>query len=157
VIVALPSIKSHIRFSEHGLQWVLSAYALSYSGLLLLGERAADLLGRRRLFVTSVLLFTAAPLGCGVAWSPAALLAARVVQGVGAAVMTPTALSIISTTFREGPERNKALGIWGALGGIGATAAWLIDGRLSPAPAGGGSSSSTSRSGWRRLYCRCGC
>lgn len=140
VIVALPSIKSHIGFSEDGLQWVLSAYALSYGGLLLLGGRAADLLGRRRLFVASVLLFTAASLGCGVAWSPAALLAARVVQGVGAAVMTPTALSIISTTFPEGPERNKALGIWGALGGIGATAAWLIGGPLVSGP------------GWRWIF-----
>src|SRR4029077_10722312 len=117
-----------------------SAYALSYGGLLLLGGRAADLLGRRRLFVASVVLFTAASLGCGVARSPAALLAARVVQGVGAAVMTPTALSIISTTFPEGPERNKALGIWGALGGIGATAAWLIGGPLVGGP------------GWRWIF-----
>src|SRR4029077_4213350 len=117
-----------------------SAYALSYGGLLLLGGRAADLLGRRRLFVASVLLFTAASLGCGVAWSPAALLAARVVQGAGAAIMTPTALSIISTTFTEGSERNKALGIWGALGGIGATAAWLIGGPLVDGP------------GWRWIF-----
>src|SRR5262249_57865685 len=111
-----------------------SAYALTYGGLLLLGGRAADLLGRRRLFITGVLLFTAASLICGLAWSPAALLAARVVQGAGAATMTPTALSIITTTFPEGPERNKALGIWGALGGIGATAAWLIVGPLGDGP-----------------------
>jgi EmrB/QacA subfamily drug resistance transporter len=134
VLVALPSIQADIGFSEQGLQWVLSAYALTFGGLLLLGGRAADLLGRRRLFMTGVLLFTAASLVCGLAWSPAALLAARVVQGVGAAIMTPTALSIISTTFPEGPERNKALGIWGALGGIGATAAWLIGGPLVDGP-----------------------
>jgi EmrB/QacA subfamily drug resistance transporter len=134
VLVALPSIAADLGFSEQGLQWVLSAYALTFGGLLLLGGRAADLLGRRRLFMTGVLLFTAASLMCGLAWSPAALLAARVVQGAGAAIMTPTALSIISTTFSEGSERNKALGIWGALGGIGATAAWLIGGPLVDGP-----------------------
>jgi EmrB/QacA subfamily drug resistance transporter len=134
VLVALPSIGADLGFSEQGLQWVLSAYALSFGGLLLLGGRAADLLGRRRLFMVGVLFFTAASLLCGVAWSPAALLAARVVQGVGAAIMTPTALSIISTTFPDGAERNKALGIWGALGGIGATAAWLIGGPLVDGP-----------------------
>jgi EmrB/QacA subfamily drug resistance transporter len=134
VLVALPSIQADLGFSEQGLQWMLSAYALTFGGLLLLGGRAADLLGRRRLFMTGVLLFTAASLICGLAWSPAALLAARVVQGAGAAIMTPSALSIISTTFPEGSERNKALGIWGALGGIGATAAWLIGGPLVDGP-----------------------
>jgi EmrB/QacA subfamily drug resistance transporter len=134
VLVALPSIQADIGFSEQGLQWVLSAYALTYGGLLLLGGRAADLLGRRRLFMTGVLLFTAASLVCGLAWSPAALLAARVVQGAGAAIMTPTALSIIVTTFSDGSERNRALGIWGGLGGIGATAAWLIGGPLVDGP-----------------------
>src|SRR5215218_9276759 len=134
VLVALPSIQADIGFSEHGLQWVLSAYALTFGGLLLLGGRAADLLGRRRVFIAGVLFFTAASLMCGLAWSPAALLAARVIQGVGAAIMTPTALSIISTSFLEGPERNKALGIWGGLGGIGATAAWLIGGPIVDGP-----------------------
>jgi EmrB/QacA subfamily drug resistance transporter len=134
VLVALPSIAADLGFSEQGLQWVLSAYALTFGGLLLLGGRAADLLGRRRLFMTGVLLFTAASLICGLAWSPAALIGARAVQGVGAAIMTPTALSIISTTFPEGSERNKALGIWGALGGVGATAAWLIGGPLVDGP-----------------------
>jgi EmrB/QacA subfamily drug resistance transporter len=134
VFVALPSIGADLGFSEQGLQWVLSAYALTFGGLLLLGGRAADLLGRRRLFMAGVALFTAASLMCGLAWSEAALLAARVIQGVGAAIMTPTALSIISTTFPEGAERNKALGIWGALGGIGATAAWLIGGPLVDGP-----------------------
>src|SRR5690348_2924094 len=127
-IVALPSIGADLGFSKQGLPWVLSAYALTFGGLLLLGGRAADLLGRRRVFVAGVLVFTAASLLCGLAWAPAALLAARVIQGAGAAVMTPTALSIISTTFAEGSERNKALGIWGALGGVGATTAWLIGG-----------------------------
>jgi EmrB/QacA subfamily drug resistance transporter len=134
VLVALPSIGADLGFSEQGLQWVLSAYALTFGGLLLLGGRAADLLGRRRLFMAGVLAFTAASLLCGLAWSPAALLAARVVQGAGAAIMTPTALSIISTTFPEGPERNKALGIWGGLGAVGATAAWLIGGPLVDGP-----------------------
>jgi EmrB/QacA subfamily drug resistance transporter len=134
VLVALPSIQADLGFSEQGLQWVLSAYALTFGGLLLLGGRAADLLGRRRLFMIGVLFFTAASLLCGLAWSPAALIAARVAQGAGAAIMTPTALSIISTTFEEGAERNKALGIWGALGGIGATAAWLIGGPLVDGP-----------------------
>jgi EmrB/QacA subfamily drug resistance transporter len=134
VLVALPSMQADLGFSEQGLQWVLSAYALTFGGLLLLGGRAADLLGRRRLFMTGVLFFTAASLLCGLAWSPAALLAARVVQGVGAAIMTPTALSIIATTFPDGSERNKALGIWGALGGVGATAAWLLGGPLVDGP-----------------------
>jgi EmrB/QacA subfamily drug resistance transporter len=134
VIVALPSIKADLGFSEQGLQWVLSAYAITVAGLLLLGGRAADLLGRRRVFMVGVLFFTAASLLCGLAWSPAALLAARAVQGVGGAIMTPTALSIISTTFPEGSERNKALGIWGGMGGIGASAGWLIGGPLVDGP-----------------------
>jgi MFS family permease len=139
-IVALPSIGARLRFSGQGLQWVLSAYALTFGGLLLLGGRAADLLGRRRVFMAGAVFFTAASLLCGLAWSPTALLAARVVQGAGAAIMTPTALSIISTTFNQGAERNKALGIWGALGGIGATTAWLIGGPLVDGP------------GWRWIF-----
>ena len=133
-IVALPSIGADLGFPAQDLPWVLSAYALTFGGLLLLGGRSADLLGRRRVFMAGVLVFTAASLLCGLAWSPAALLAARVVQGAGAAIMTPTALSIISTTFPEGAERNKALGIWGGLGGIGATAGWLIGGPLVDGP-----------------------
>jgi EmrB/QacA subfamily drug resistance transporter len=139
-IVALPSIGTDLGFAKQDLPWVLSAYALTFGGLLLLGGRAADLLGRRRVFMAGVLLFTAASLMCGLAWSPTVLLAARVVQGAGAAIMTPTALSIISTTFTEGSERNKALGIWGGLGGIGATAAWLIGGPLVDGP------------GWRWIF-----
>jgi MFS family permease len=134
VFVALPSIKADLGFSEQGLQWVVSAYALTYGGLLLLGGRAADLLGRRRVFIAGIAVFTAASLLGGLAWSPAALLAARAVQGIGAATMTPAALSIVSITFAEGPERNKALGIWGALAGLGATAGWLIGGPLVDGP-----------------------
>jgi EmrB/QacA subfamily drug resistance transporter len=134
VIVALPSIGADLGFSDHGLQWVLSAYTLTFAGLLLLGGRAADLLGRRRVFMVGLLFFTLASLLCGLAWSPATLIAARAVQGVGAAIMTPTALSIVSTTFEEGAERNKALGIWSLTGAIGATAAWLIGGPLVEGP-----------------------
>jgi EmrB/QacA subfamily drug resistance transporter len=130
VTVALPSIEEELGFSAQGLQWVVSAYALTFAGLLLLGGRAADLLGRRRVFMVGLVLFTLASLLCGLAWSDEALIGARGFQGVGAAIMTPTALSIITTTFEEGSERNKALGIWGALGGIGATAAWLIGGPI---------------------------
>jgi EmrB/QacA subfamily drug resistance transporter len=134
VTVALPSIQRDLGFSEQSLQWVVSAYALSFAGLLLLGGRAADLLGRRRVFMIGVTIFTGASLLCGLSWSPGALIGARALQGVGAAIMTPTALSIIMTTFEEGAERNKALGIWGSLGGIGATAAWLIGGLLVDGP-----------------------
>ena len=134
VIVGLPSIGADLGLSEQGLQWVISAYALSFGGLLLLGGRAADLLGRRRVFMVGVVVFTAASLLCGLAWSDDALIAARALQGVGAAIMTPTALSIISTMFPEGSERNKALGIWGGMAGIGASAGWLIGGPLVDGP-----------------------
>jgi EmrB/QacA subfamily drug resistance transporter len=130
VVVALPSIQIDLGFSPSDLQWVLSAYALTFGGLLLLGGRAADLLGRRRVFMVGLAFFTLASLLCGLAWSPAALIIARGIQGIGAAIMTPTALSILTTTFEEGAERNKALGIWGSLGGIGGTAGWLIGGPL---------------------------
>ncbi|HEY4347099.1 MAG TPA: MFS transporter [Gaiellaceae bacterium] len=134
VTVALPSIQGDLGFSSQSLQWVVSAYALTFAGLLLLGGRAADLLGRRRVFMVGLVFFTAASLLCGLSWSPGALIGARAFQGVGAAIMTPTALSIIMTTFQDGSERNKALGIWGSLGGVGATAAWLIGGPLVDGP-----------------------
>ena len=133
VIVALPSIESALDFSAQSLQWVISAYALTFAGLLLLGGRAADLLGRRRVFMCGIALFTLASLVCGLAWSPGALIGARAVQGVGAAIMTPTALSIVSTTF-EGAERSKALAIWGMNGAFGATAGYLIAGPLVDGP-----------------------
>jgi EmrB/QacA subfamily drug resistance transporter len=128
VYVALPSIQDALGFSSTGLQWVMSAYLLSFGGLLLLGGRAADLLGRRRVFMAGVVLFGGSSLVCGLAWSGSALIAARAVQGVSAAVMAPTALSLLMTVFAEGPERNKALGIWGGIGGVGATAGLLIGG-----------------------------
>jgi EmrB/QacA subfamily drug resistance transporter len=134
VNVALPSIQEDLGFTAQGLQWVVSAYALTFAGLLLLGGRAADLLGRRRMFMVGLVFFTLASLLCGLAWSDEALIGARAFQGVGAAIMTPTALSIITTIFEEGAERNKALGIWGALGGLGGTAAWLIGGPLVDGP-----------------------
>ena len=130
VVVALPSIDADLGFSAGDLQWVLSAYLLSFGGLLLLGGRAADLLGRRRLFMAGTALFALASLACGLAGSVAMLITARVIQGVAAAIMTPTALSIVTTTFAEGAERNKALGIWAAIGGVGATAAWLVGGPI---------------------------
>ena len=130
VVVALPSIDADLAFSAGDLQWVLSAYLLSFGGLLLLGGRAADLLGRRRMFIAGVGLFALASLGAGLAGTSAALLTARAVQGVAAAIMTPTALSIVMTTFPEGAERNKALGIWGSTGAIGGTAAWLVGGPI---------------------------
>jgi len=130
VVVALPSIGADLSFAASDLQWVLSAYLLSFGGLLLLGGRAADLLGRRRVFMTGTALFALASLACGLAGSVDGLIAARVVQGMAAAIMTPTALSIVTTTFAEGAERNKALGIWAAIGGVGATAAWLVGGPI---------------------------
>ena len=130
VILGLPSIEDDLDFSAGGSQWVLSAYLLSFGGLLLLGGRSADLLGRRRMFMIGTGLFLVASLLCGLAWSGGVLIGARVLQGVSAAIMAPTALSILMTTFEEGPERNKALGIWSAIGGVGATAALLIGGPL---------------------------
>jgi EmrB/QacA subfamily drug resistance transporter len=134
VILGLPSIETDLGLSAAGGQWVMSAYLLSFGGLLLLGGRLADLLGRRRLFVAGTALFLIASLGCGLAPSGAVLIGARVVQGVSAAIMAPTALSILMTTFEEGAERNKALGVWAATGGTGATAALLIGGPLTDGP-----------------------
>ncbi|GGN48906.1 MFS transporter [Streptomyces albiflavescens] len=130
VVLALPSIADGLGFSTGGAQWVMSAYLLSFGGLLLLGGRVADLLGRRRVFMAGTLLFGVSSLLCGFAWSAGVLVAARAVQGVSAAVMAPTALSLLLNTFEEGPERNKALAIWSGSGGFGATAALLIGGPL---------------------------
>src|SRR5207245_2318711 len=133
VNVALPSIQVDLGFSEQNLQWVISAYALFFGGFLLLGGRAADLLGRRRIFLAGLIVFTLASLFAGLAWSETSLIAARAVQGLGAAVITPAALSILSTTFVEGRERNIALGVWGAVGGFGAAAGVLLGGILTDA------------------------
>src|SRR5215831_6854902 len=113
VNVALPSIKNSLHVSDNTLQWVLIAYTITFGGFLLLGGRAADLLGRRRMFMAGVALFSVASLVCGLAGSIGVLIAARAIQGVGAAIVSPATLSIITTTFEEGSERNKALGIWG--------------------------------------------
>ena len=133
VNVALPSIKIDLGFSQEDLQWVISAYALVFGGFLLLGGRAADMLGRRRLFLGGIVLFTAASLLAGLAWSDSSLIGARTIQGLGAALITPAALSILSTTFAEGRERNIALGAWGAVGGFGAVAGVLLGGVLTDA------------------------
>jgi EmrB/QacA subfamily drug resistance transporter len=133
VNVALPSIQVDLGFSQENLQWVISAYALVFGGFLLLGGRSADLLGRRRVFLAGVVVFTLASLFAGLAWSEASLITARAVQGLGAAIITPAALSILSTTFVEGRERNIALGVWGAVGGFGAAAGVLLGGILTDA------------------------
>jgi EmrB/QacA subfamily drug resistance transporter len=130
VNVALPSIQVDLGFSQENLQWVISAYALVFGGFLLLGGRSADLLGRRRIFLAGLVVFTLASLLAGLAWSEASLIAARVFQGLGAAIISPAALSILSTTFAEGRERNIALGVWGAVGGFGAAAGVLLGGIL---------------------------
>ncbi len=133
VNVALPSIQVDLGFSQENLQWVISAYALVFGGFLLLGGRAADLLGRRRIFLLGVVVFTGASLLAGLAWSEASLIGARALQGLGAAIITPAALSILSVTFAEGRDRNIALGVWGAVGGFGAAAGVLLGGILTDA------------------------
>jgi EmrB/QacA subfamily drug resistance transporter len=130
VNVALPSIQADLGFSQENLQWVISAYALFFGGFLLLGGRAADLLGRRRLFLAGLVVFTIASLLSGFAWSEASLIAARALQGLGAAIISPAALSILTTTFAEGSDRNTALGAWGAVGAFGAVAGVLLGGIL---------------------------
>src|SRR5580765_4576390 len=133
VNVALPSIQVDLGFSQENLQWVISAYALVFGGFLLLGGRAADVLGRRRIFLAGLIVFTLASLLAGLAWSEASLIGARAFQGLGAAIISPAALSILSTTFAEGRERNIALGVWGAVGGFGAAACVLLGGILTDA------------------------
>jgi EmrB/QacA subfamily drug resistance transporter len=133
VNVALPSIKTDLHFSQASLQWVVTAYAILFGGVLLLGGRLADLLGRRRLFIAGLILFTASSLLDGFAWSEGSLIAFRSLQGLGAALLSPAALSILTTTFAEGRERNLALGIWGAASGSGAAAGVLLGGALTSA------------------------
>src|SRR6266567_8038586 len=130
VNVALPSIARSLHFLRENLQWVITAYSIAFGGFLLLGGRAADLLGRRRVFMVGVALFTLASLACGLAQSEGMLIASRAVQGLGGAIISPAALSIVMTIFEEGPERNKALGIWGAIGGSGAAVGVLAGGVL---------------------------
>src|SRR5919199_3699584 len=130
VNVALPSIQRDLGFSQENLQWVISAYALLFGGFLLLGGRAADLLGRRRVFLVGLVVFSVASLLSGLAWSEGALIGSRALQGLGSAIISPAALSILTTTFDEGSERNTALGAWGAVGAFGAVAGVLLGGIL---------------------------
>jgi EmrB/QacA subfamily drug resistance transporter len=140
VNVALPTIGDKLDFSRGNLQWVVTAYALTFGGFLMLGGRAADLLGRRSVFIVGVVLFSLASLACGLANAEGVLIAGRAVQGLGGAIISPAALSIVSATFTEGAERNKALGIWGALGGSGAAVGVLLGGVL------------TSYAGWEWIF-----
>jgi EmrB/QacA subfamily drug resistance transporter len=140
VNVALPSIRHNLHFSVQNLQWVLSGYLLTYGGFLLLGGRAADLLGRRRILVTGTALFALSSVACGLAQSSGTLIGARLVQGLGAAMMTPAALSILTTSFNEGSDRLKALGAWGALAGLSSGVGVLLGGLLSGGP------------GWRWVF-----
>jgi EmrB/QacA subfamily drug resistance transporter len=130
VNVALPTIKRDVGFSEQNLSWVLNAYTLVFGGFLLLGGRAADRLGRRRLFAAGIALFSAASLVCGLSQSEAMLLVARGAQGLGGAMVSPAALSIILTTFAEGSERNRALAVWGAIAGAGGAVGLLLGGAI---------------------------
>src|SRR3954469_11291481 len=130
VNVALPSIQADLGFSQEDLQWVVSAYALFFGGFLLLGGRIADLVGRRRMFIIGLILFAGASLAGGLAQSDVWLIAARAVQGLGAALLSPAALSLVTTIFAEGAERNKAMGVWGAVAGSGGAAGVLLGGML---------------------------
>jgi EmrB/QacA subfamily drug resistance transporter len=140
VNVALPSIREGLDFSATGLQWVVNAYTLTFAGFLMLGGRAADLLGRRRMFIAGAVLFGVASLACALAESPGLLLAARALQGIGGAVVSPTSLSIVTTSFPEGSERNRALGVWTAIAGTGAASGCLLGGLL------------TSGFGWPAIF-----
>jgi MFS family permease len=143
VNVALPTIKRGLGFSEQSLSWILKAYTLVFGGFLLLGGRAADRLGRRRLFVAGITLFSGASLIFGLAQSEGMLLVARGAQGPGGAMVSPAALSIILTTFAEGPERNRALAVWGAIADAGGAVGLLLGARSSRQSVGDGCSSST--------------
>jgi EmrB/QacA subfamily drug resistance transporter len=133
VNVALPAIKDDLNFSQESLQWVITAYAIFFGGVLLLGGRLSDLLGRRRLFMAGLTLFTVFSLLDGLSWSEGSLITFRAIQGLGAALLSPAALSILTTTFQEGRERNLALGIWGAASGSGGAAGVLLGGALTSA------------------------
>ncbi|HEV7482748.1 MAG TPA: MFS transporter [Solirubrobacterales bacterium] len=130
VNVALPTIGKALDFSDENLPWIVNAYVLTFGGFLLLGGRTADLLGRRRVFMAGLMLVAVASLGAGFAATEAQLIAARAAQGLGAAIISPAALSIVTTIFRDGAERNKALGVWGAVAGAGGAAGVLLGGIL---------------------------
>jgi EmrB/QacA subfamily drug resistance transporter len=130
VNVALPAIKGDLHFAQANLQWVISAYAILFGGVLLLGGRLADVFGRRRMFMLGLAVFSVSSLLCGVSWSENSLIGFRALQGLGGALFAPAGLSILMTTFAEGPERNRALGIWGAASGSGGAAGVLLGGFL---------------------------
>jgi MFS family permease len=130
VITALPKIHDGLGFSATGLSWVQNAYTLAFGGLLLLGARAGDILGRRRMFVAGIALFTAASLAIGLSQSPAWLIGARALQGVGAAVLAPSTLALLSTNFAEGPQRTRAVAYYGAVAGVGASIGLVLGGVL---------------------------
>jgi EmrB/QacA subfamily drug resistance transporter len=130
VNVALPSIHSGLGFSTTGLQWVVNAYTLTFAGLLMLGGRCADLLGRRNVFIAGTALFSFASLACALSSSQGMLLGARALQGVGGAVLSPATLSIVTSSFQAGPERNRAVGMWGAMGALGGSSGALLGGVL---------------------------
>ena len=135
VNVALPSIQTELGFSQGNLQWILTAYAIFFGGFLLLGGRLSDYLGgRRRLFMIGLTLFSFASLMCGFAWSELSLIVFRSLQGLGGALLSPAALAILVTTYREGPDRNLALGVWGGVAGSGAAAGTLLGGLLTSRP-----------------------
>jgi EmrB/QacA subfamily drug resistance transporter len=140
VNVALPSIKGDLGFSEQGLQWVVSGYVLTYGGFLLLGGRASDLIGRRRVLVSGLALFSLASLAAGLAESSSMLIAARLAQGIGAAMMSPAALSTLTTTFTTPRERNAALGAWAAVPGLAGATGVILSGVLTEGP------------GWRWIF-----
>ncbi len=130
VNVALPSMRDGLHFGTAGLQWVVNAYTITFGGFLMLGGRAADLLGRRRVFLAGVALFSFASLLCALASSRGLLIGARSLQGIGGALLSPASLAIVTTSFREGAERNRALGVWGAIGGLGGASGALLGGVL---------------------------
>jgi MFS family permease len=130
VNVALPSIRRDLHFSLQNLQWILSGYLLTYGGFMLLGGRAADLLGRRRILVAGIVVFAASSLTGSLAQDPAMLVGARLVQGLGAAMMVPAALSILTTTFTEGRDRHTALGAWGGIAGLASAFGVFLGGLL---------------------------
>src|SRR2546423_6679933 len=140
VNVALPTIGRKLHMAESSLQWVVTGYALTFGGFLLLGGRAADLLGRRRILMAGLALFTASSLGCGLATAEGFLIAMRCLQGLGAAIVLPAALSIVMNMFPEGAERNKALGVWGAIRASGAAVGVMAGGLL------------TRYAGWQYIF-----
>src|SRR6516164_3822392 len=140
VNVALPSIQHSLGFSQQSLQWVASGYILTYGGFLLLGGRLGDLIGRRRMLLTGLAVFAVSSLTAGLANNAGLLVAARLVQGTGAALMAPAALSELTVSFREGQDRNTALGIWGAISRMAAAAGVFLGGVLSQGP------------GWRWVF-----